>query len=431
MKKLYSFILLSTIFVSLTAQDINISFQPAVSGTNIDSIWVTNQRTNEKVKLLGNESLTLTKVTSANDIPFTSDERFIFPNPCNGYAEVSFATSLNQEVKVNVNNISGQLLSTKSQFLMPGQHRFKISFPENGIYNVSVLKGDGSINYKVVCLKPEESKCIIKYTGTEHRNQTKSVVVGKALNYVQGDILNCSAYSAKNNTIISDSPTASKSYSVEFYECKDADNNFYPIVKIGQQWWMAENLKTTKYKDGTSILNITSESGWYGLRTSAAYCWLYDNIKYKSTHGALYNWNAVNTGKLCPAGWHVPSYYEWNTLTNYLINNGYGYGDSGWDNDIAKALAAKTNWGYSDSPGAPGNDPASNNSSGFSGLPCGHRDYKGEFYSNGKNGYWWSSTEYHPDEAWSQALRYNTRSFRQESENKRYGSSVRCLRDSN
>lgn len=150
-------IMLSFFWIGTIAQDITISFQPKETGITIDSIWVTNQRTDEKVKLLENESLTLTKVTSANDIPFTSDEVCLYPNPCNGNTEMNFTTTMNQEVKVNVYNISGQLVSTKSQFLMPGQHRFKILLPETGIYYVSVLTNDDPLSFKVICFKSEET----------------------------------------------------------------------------------------------------------------------------------------------------------------------------------------------------------------------------------------------------------------------------------
>jgi uncharacterized protein (TIGR02145 family) len=404
MKKLFSFILLSTIFVSLTAQDINISFQPAVSGTNIDSIWVTNQRSNEKVKLLGNESLTLTKVTSANDIPFTSDEGFIYPNPCNGKAELCFATSMNQEVKVNVYNISGQLLSTKNQFLMPGQHRFKILFPETGIYNVSVLKSDGSIYFKAVCNGPTGTKCAIICMGSEYQNLAKSAVVGKTLKYGQGDILHCSAFSGKNNTIIADSPKATKVYSVEFYECIDPNKKSYKVVKIGNQVWMAENLA------------FKTNSGSY----------VYDNNETNvEIYGRLYDWYTAKTA--CPTGWHLPNDSEWTILTDYLTNNGYGYQGSG--NDIAKSMASQTNWHDHSTLGTPGVDLGSNNSSGFSVLPGGYRTISGCFQGLVYESCLWSSSEDLTNNAWYRFLFFGNTQVERTSFFKEASQSVRCIWD--
>ena len=104
----------------------------------------------------------------------------------------------------------------------------------------------------------------------------------------------------------------------------------------------------------------------------------------------MYKWYTVNTGKLCPAGWHVPSDADWNTLTNYLINNGYGFQGSG--DDIAKSMAAKTDWTSWEYTGAVGNNLAANNKSGFTGLPISCRFWNGEFEKIGSHGYWWSST---------------------------------------
>ena len=103
----------------------------------------------------------------------------------------------------------------------------------------------------------------------------------------------------------------------------DVEGNRYNIVIIGPETWMAENLRTTKFNDGTDIPNVTDNSVWEAL-TTGAYCW-YNNdaAANKNKHGALYNWYAVNTGKLCPEGWHVSKDVERAGLENYLIANGF------------------------------------------------------------------------------------------------------------
>ncbi len=98
----------------------------------------------------------------------------------------------------------------------------------------------------------------------------------------------------------------------------DGDGNIYETVTIGTQVWLTENLKATKYNDGTSIQFVTDNTLWATLSTPA-YCWYNnDGGNYKDIYGGLYNWWAVNTGKLCPTGWHVPSDGEWTTLTSTL-----------------------------------------------------------------------------------------------------------------
>lgn len=209
----------------------------------------------------------------------------------------------------------------------------------------------------------------------------------------------------------------------------DVQGNSYAIVKIGTQWWMVENLKVSKYNDGTAIPNVTDAAEWAAL-TTGAYC-DYDNSAANGTkYGHLYNWYAVNTGKLAPAGWHVPTDAEWTTLENYLIANGYNYDGSTTDNKIAKALAAKTDWNTSTTTGAPGNTLSTNNSTGFSALPGGARNYSGSFDLLGSSGVWWSATEDSADDAWGRDLSYYYPFLYSSNDlGNQGGFSVRCVRD--
>lgn len=190
----------------------------------------------------------------------------------------------------------------------------------------------------------------------------------------------------------------------------DIDGNVYKTVRIGKQVWTVENLKTTQYNDGTPIPHVTERgvsggtTGWRNL-TTGAYCYYDTNPDYKGKYGALYNWYAVNTGKLAPKGWHVPTDSEWTELEEYLIANGYNWDDSKFKNKIAKALAAKTDWIQSNEIGAPGNDLSRNNASGFSALPGGARSYSGDFNGNISNrGDWWSATAEGESYAYSRYL---------------------------
>lgn len=206
------------------------------------------------------------------------------------------------------------------------------------------------------------------------------------------------------------------------------DGVTYNTVQIGDQCWLKENLRTTKYNDGTSITNITNNSTWASTITGA-YCCYSNSTSNCSTYGALYNWYAVNTGKLCPSGWHVPSDAEWTTLTNYLsANSTYWCGSN--SSYIAKSLASTTSWNSSTTTCAVGNDLSTNNSTGFSALPGGSRyPSDGSFSDLGYDGYWWSSTELDGSNAWCRDLYYNNADVLRYDDNKRYGFSVRCLRD--
>ena len=192
----------------------------------------------------------------------------------------------------------------------------------------------------------------------------------------------------------------------------DADGNVYTSVTIGTQEWMAENLKTSKYSDGTAIPNVTGNTEWKALSTGA---WShYDNDnQHNATYGKLYNWYAVETGKLAPKGWHVPTDADWTVLTDYLTANGHN-GTEG------TALKATSGWNSNGN----GTDDY-----GWLGLPGGYRYYDGYFSGIGGNGSWWSSSQLGTSNAWSRYLDDDGGSVFRYSDNKRDGYSVRCLRD--
>jgi uncharacterized protein (TIGR02145 family) len=208
---------------------------------------------------------------------------------------------------------------------------------------------------------------------------------------------------------------------------KDIDGNEYKTVKIGMQIWMAENLKTTKYNDGSDIALVTDDKKWQEF--TPAYCWYNNNeTANKESYGALYNWYAVNTNKLCPTGWHVPTKEElWYHLFDYLSNNGFGKPNT--RNELGKSLAATQGWTPDSIAGNIGFDQTSNNSSGFNGLPIGYRYLNGEFGSTGQAGQWWSSSDYNTFMATGVVIYDNNSSAFPASRSKRDGLSVRCLKD--
>ncbi len=212
----------------------------------------------------------------------------------------------------------------------------------------------------------------------------------------------------------------------EVYPVYDVDGNGYHTVTIGTQTWLVENLKTTKYNDGTDIPIVADGKAWSNL-TTPAYCF-YNNdaVSYKSNYGALYNWYAVNTAKLAPKGWHIPTDDEWTTIVSFILAN------PGTSGSTAKALAATTDWASSIRAEAIGNDLTRNNSSGFSALPGGYRsDYSyGSFGSFGTDGYWWSATgDSFGGQAKFRSLFYDISYMMWSDFDMQFGFSVRCLRD--
>jgi uncharacterized protein (TIGR02145 family) len=208
----------------------------------------------------------------------------------------------------------------------------------------------------------------------------------------------------------------------------DIDGNVYNTVKIGNQCWMKENLKTTKYRNGTTIENPTGNTEWQN-NTTGAYAWYNNDIGYKNTYGALYNWYAVdNSDGLCPTGWHVPTDAQWTALTTY-VSSQPAYLCNSNTNYTAKALAAKTNWSSNSGTCTVGNNLNANNSTNFTALPGGYRSIGGLFNYVSYSGHWWSSTEYSAIGAWYRMMGYNYVNVGRSYDSKTHGYSVRCLKD--
>lgn len=171
----------------------------------------------------------------------------------------------------------------------------------------------------------------------------------------------------------------------------DIDGNVYHTVEIGTQTWLVENLKVTRFNDGSQIPYISDNTEWANLATPG-FCWHEnDSSNWNKLNGGLYNWYTVNTGKLAPKGWHVPSESEWMVMVEYLKNNGYGY--LGNKDNIAKSIALGYDWSASEQIGSPGYLPETNNITGFSARPSELRSSDGNFSDIfGIQGNWWSST---------------------------------------
>jgi uncharacterized protein (TIGR02145 family) len=232
--------------------------------------------------------------------------------------------------------------------------------------------------------------------------------------YTPGDRLKFTGISGNYSTVMTDIPASDKTIIFNFILCKDGDNNNYPIVVIGTQTWMEENLKTTKYNDGISIPIVTDNTEWMGL-TTPAYCWYNNDIGNKNIYGALYNWHTVATEKLCPLGWHVSSDVEWAALRDFL----------GLPTTDAGGKLKETGTSHWGSPNL-----GATNETGFTALPGGWRYHvNGLFYDLNKIGNWWTSFQTPPVSIFWYVQYVNPILIRSGYSYK-MGYSVRCMKDS-
>jgi uncharacterized protein (TIGR02145 family) len=199
-------------------------------------------------------------------------------------------------------------------------------------------------------------------------------------------------------------------------EVTDIEGNVYPVVRIGKQVWMAADLKTTQYSDGSSIPQVEDYEEWASLET-AAYCWYNNDSASSNKHGALYNLYVVESEKLCPEGWHVPSDEEWIEIESV-------YGGAGIAGDALKE-AGTTSW-------KPPNGGATNES-GFAARPGGYRSYNGTYNLMRIEGYWWSVSEasWYGSESTVvyRNLSYDRKDFGRNVAAKTNGFSVRCVKN--
>lgn len=361
-------------------QEINITFTAADEVVTIDSIKATNLSTNESVTLPGNATLVLKSGTGINDIPDSHSGGLLYPNPFSGVTSLLVRTPHSQKVVLRVQNILGGFLTQSEIQLDQGDHQFSFKAGSAGIYLISLITEHGTYCYKAVSDQAAGAETRIDYVGQKSMDQPalKTSKSSYLLPYKKGEIILFKCYRGTNTSIVTDAPIASKNYLVRFPACTDRDQRNYPIVTIGEQTWMAENL---------ALLPSVSSPLYRSLGIPYYYVYNYEGVSVKeakatanySIYGVLYNYAAAKVS--CPDGWHLPSKAEWSQLTDYL----------GPSASLALAETTQTHWTNAPS--------TATNSSGFTALPggntgniTGYPDQK-NFYGLGETANFWSGSE--------------------------------------
>jgi uncharacterized protein (TIGR02145 family) len=204
----------------------------------------------------------------------------------------------------------------------------------------------------------------------------------------------------------------------------DSDGNEYRTVTIGNQEWMAENLRTSRFTDGSEIPMVNDQAAWLNANYGV-WCW-YDTLNINDVpYGKLYNWYAVNdTRGVCPTGWHVPTDAEWTTLIDYLDPVAVNPDVNGIQSSVAGGKMKETGTAHWQSPNA-----GATNERGFTAMPGGFRNSSnGSFSSLGYGGHWWSDTE-DGGNVWYRLITYSSGNIARFNGSKSGGFAVRCLRN--
>ena len=341
------------------------------------------------------------------------------PNPFSGTTGVNLNLTESGAVTMEITDVNGRLIAIRNfSGLHSGRCQFRVNVSDAGVYFLTARQNGQTSSVKMVNNGKGGANGIeyvdnivesLRATTLQQKNGSKGIIsrpfaYGDAMTYkgfaivggeeIEGEIKAQAQMLSENITLLVQTtarpcpgtPTVS-----------DVDGNTYATVQIGSQCWMAENLRTTKYTDGTAIAQGSSTSTTMGY-------WYYPNNDSinKSTYGLLYNWKAVmgtssssssnpsGVQGVCPTGWHVPSDAEWTQLIGY-VSTEVSYHCGGISTYIAKALASQDGWNSDSGDCTIGNTPTYNNATGFGALPAGYYDKTSKEF--GSYVYYWTATE--------------------------------------
>lgn len=414
------------IFYSLNAnaQDYLISFVCTGASANISTVKVENLTSGTSLIINGTDILHLTSISTG--INRVDDNQFpglkVYPNPMTDHSVIELFPPEAGVASISVCDVTGNLFVQTQSYLENSKQEFALSGLKTGLYLINVRSTSYQYTTKLICRgnatgTVQLRKLIINQAASDRKN----IVVARStqgtvdMEYTNGDRLKFTGTSGNYRTVKIDIPRSNKTISFDFVECKDGDINNYPVVGIGTQVWMTENLKTTKFNDGTSLINVSDNTLW-GQMTSGAYCWYNNNQSLKDSYGALYNWYIINSGanggkNVCPTGWHVPTDEEWTSLTDFLG----GLSVSGTklkENGLVNWMTPNTG----------------TNESGFTAFGVGDRSVTGGFAIKGQDGTWWTSSSYDNINGWFRSVSHDQNAVNRNYYNKANGFSVRCLK---
>jgi uncharacterized protein (TIGR02145 family) len=354
---------------------ISISFTGSGASTVVDSVVVENITKSLHTKVLGSDSLVLTTSVGVDEISNPNQNLRIFPNPLTESSQLNFFVPKAGLVNVATFSTDGRLIGNSSEILSEGLNQCKISLPA-GTFVIKISGQGFSYSAKAI-----SSSYLFLYkldflgvnTHSDSHNYFKTPqILTNTLTYDTDDQLLFRAYSSgKFCTIVTDRPVASKSIDFQFIECKDADGNNYAVVKIGNQIWMAENLRATRFVNGDTIQYGFNSQTWLEWKPVQS---TYNNdttFKTLKLYGRFYNQSVLKSKyRLLPYGWHLPSQEDWSVLSSFAGTHSGGAlrGD--------KALCSHFGWAkpyqsYPYKTSGVGVDLKTNNTLGLTILPAG------------------------------------------------------------
>ena len=433
-KQFFSTLLMACfMIVSIQAQNVQISFTGSGLSTTVDSVQVLNVKQGTSVTVKSSEGLNLVGTTTDIERELNGEGSFhIFPNPMTETSGIEFSTFRESLVNIEIFDVTGKIVIRDKQQLIRGNHKFEISGLNPGIYLVNVTTDNRKYTGNLIATLKNAGNAEIRYLGNHYTasqmSSLKSTNNVVQMIYNEGERLILKGVSGNHSRVVSLIPTQNQTVNFVFVLCTDGLGNHYPVVTIGTQTWMAENLRYLP-----SVSNVWTDGSYFNLHH---YVYGYNGTDINAakttyeyqTYGAQYNFPAALLA--CPAGWHLPSDAEWTTLVNYLIANGYNYDGTKTGNKAAKSLTSPSIWTSTSVVGSVGNTdfPHMRNASGFSALPGGIRYYFGPSSSDALAA-WWSSTKSSDTYAYYYQIDRGRVDIYQQNYRTDSGLSVRCIKN--
>lgn len=439
MRKIYFIICLMLVSVLLPAQDYEITFNAVGEGNSLDSVLVQNITQETQLLIPGDAVLHLVGVVTNTIIPSVLNNNLqLFPNPMKEFAMFEVVVLDSKRINIEIFDITGKLITSFNQYSERGRHQFKIKGLNAGIYIVNVSCDGWRRSANLVSIGVDNENPTVEKIGHESIIETtinRNILSQEyQMKYNDGDVLVFTGYSGINSTVSTLIPTESQSVTQNIVSCVDPDGYSYSTVTIGEQIWMAENLR---YDNGCMSISMQPQ-------IDNGRCVYYNNDELNNGHfGILYQWSAALNGEsssnlnpsgirgICPEGWHLPSDDEWKELEIEVgmlpeeADIGDGFYARG-TNEGSKLAGIAEYWDYDDIF-----EDNSFGSSGFTAIPAGVC-FDGNYgHQLGQYSYWWTSSYFFnsPISPWTRWIgTHTTNIYREAIVNYTY-LSVRCVHD--
>lgn len=400
-----------------------ITFIGSGASTTVGSVEVKNLVTGATVTVPEGNSLLLTDATAVDQVNANSETIHVYPNSSEGISTVSFFAKQAGNAQIDAFTLDGKKVVGLTHNVLEGTNSFQLSLPKGAF--VVKASGNGYSYTAKFINKSNAGVSSITYSGVSSitdsgmessvRLKSKAAVTGTTtMPYAADQRLLYTGISGTYSTILVDTPSSDSEMEFFFTDCTDGSGNHYKVVQIGIQIWMAEDLKTTKYNDGSDITAGTADL--WGYYTAAAYM----PTSVSGAPTVFYNWFAANTANIAPTGFKVPTKDEFAALVTTTTDMVGG-------DVISGAFANNVGWNAAaDKPGMPGNNLAENNMTGFSLVGNGY--YGGSWADAGNVAPIWLSDQWTAAEGNICAVYNNYYTVYFYSTTKVSGSLIRCFK---